>query len=157
MSLFVDIRWTGDKELAAAFGSLPGAVQNRLFKGGMVEAAQPVLQRARALAPRKSGRLAQGLRAKGFRRRGYIGARVVAPSRAYLKIAKGAKGYYPIHQELGSKRNRKHAYLKPAAEQMRTQVLDSIARIIWAQVRAHMRSTSARTVSGEAWSGRIAA
>jgi len=145
MSLSVDIRFTGDRELALALSTMDRAVQRRLVTTGLSAAAQPTLALARELAPKRSGRLAASLTIKPLKSRRSVGVRIVAGTRSRLGIRKNATGYYPAHQEFGSRRNRKQAYLKPAADRTRTFVLNTMATHIWSAIRAHMREQGVKS------------
>lgn len=137
--LQVDIGLVGDKELERALSRLPFAVQVRLVKRGLAEAAKPVLWLAKSLAPKRTGRLAQSLSLGPIRRRrDYIGVSVTPGTRAQLGIPRRSKWYYPIHQELGTRRHPRHAYLKPAADRSRDYVIKSLAGHVWAAIREEM-------------------
>jgi len=100
---FVALRLDGHETVVRAFGMLPHAVQGRAIRPALRAGAAIVRDRAKALAPRDSGRLAGGrwtLRA-ATRRRNLVGVRVAVPTRGELRIPEKAPGFYPYSQEFG--------------------------------------------------------
>jgi len=146
----VSVRLRGDRELIRAFRELPrGGVA--IFKKAAKKAAQPVLDSARAKAPRDTGALAAGLRIRVLtsRRRDVVGARVVTPTRARLGIPDGG-GYYPTAQEFGWRdaRTGEHRagrpYLRPAAEENRASVQRSMSRVGAMEIEREWRRLARR-------------
>lgn len=104
---FVKLDLTGDGVLAARFRALPWMIQDRILPLSLKSGGEIVRRRARALAPRRSGRLAGGtwgLRQVTRKRGGrpvFVGVRVAAPRRGALGIPGKATGYYPFSLEFG--------------------------------------------------------
>lgn len=93
----------------------------RVYRQAVREAAKPVRDLARQLAPEDEGELRRSIVVRSGRRSRRIISAIVAPgTRARLGIAQGSKGYYPTHVELGSKRNvPPDPYLRDAMERLR--------------------------------------
>lgn len=127
-----DISVLGDRELQKKFGKLEKSVQGKMLTSAMREAMKPVLASARAAAPRHTGNLARKIKLSSVRLRGKgKGIAVRTPTRAQLGIAKDAKGYYPAHQEYGTRKNRAQPYMRPALESNRSRVLEALRSGLW--------------------------
>lgn len=103
--LKVDISLAGDDELMRTLDELASEANVSLMVRKSAEIAMwPVLESAKQAAPRDTGKLSHYLKILpmgGAKARGFVGARVVLPSRQELGIAPDAPGYYPSAQEFG--------------------------------------------------------
>ena len=104
---FMTMELRGHEDVSRAFRALPIVFQERILPFALRAGAEIVKERARMLAPMRTGRLKGGrwgLR-KVTKRYGsthaFVGVRVVAPRRGELGIPSKAKGYYPFAQEFG--------------------------------------------------------
>lgn len=104
---FLGVELQGADALSARFQALPWVIQDRILPLALRKGGEIVRTRARALAPRRSGRLAGGswglrqVRRRLGQRDYFVGVRVAAPRRAALGIPAAAKGFYPYSLEFG--------------------------------------------------------
>lgn len=101
---FLDLRIVGHENVSARLQRFPDVMRGRIVGPALRAGAAIVADRARALAPRDSGRLAGGswkLRAFTNRRTKERGIRVASPTRAELGIPADATGFYPTSLEFG--------------------------------------------------------
>ncbi len=111
MARFIDLQIEGLPVLNRAFARLPYVLQGKVLRPALRDASRIVLDRARQLAPRRSGRLAAGkwtIRA-ATGRKGIVGVRVNSPTREQLGIPATATGFYPYSQEFGWVAGRRRA------------------------------------------------
>jgi HK97 gp10 family phage protein len=98
MAETVSIDLFGDRELISAFEQLPEAIENRVLKYALREAAKPILQSARANAPRATGALKKSIKIRTMKRKkGRVGFTVGSSAR---DIPEG-KEFYGYFQEKG--------------------------------------------------------
>lgn len=131
MAQAFDISLLGDKVLAYQFKQLPIVIQRKLLRQSFRAALRPVLAMARSLAPQMTGAMARTLRLRAMkRRRGRLGMLIMAAPRAVLGIAADAKGYYPVHVEIGAKKRGVPAqpFLRPAFDAQREIMVQTLAR-----------------------------
>lgn len=127
-----DISVLGDKALQKKLDSLGKQAGGKMLQSAMREAMKPVLDAARAAAPRDTGNLARKIKLSSVRLRGKgKGIAVKTPTRAQLGIPKDAKGYYPAHQEYGTRRNPARPYMRPALLNNRARVLEALRAGLW--------------------------
>lgn len=132
----IDVSLLGDAKLIRAFNGIPIAVQKRLLKKAMRPAAKIVQARAKALAPRDTGKLARHLTVRALKRsRTKIGVRVMTGKRHKLGIDANSRWYYPAHVELGTKHRPATPYLRPALHENKSRVLVAIRRGLWSLLR----------------------
>lgn len=117
---FIDVSLAGDKELEASLRALPFAVQGKFVRRGIRSAMRVVQSRAKALSPRRSGRLAGGdWKVRASKRKGFVGLRLLSPTRASLRISPDATGYYPFSLEFGFSGRRSKEELRQNAHMSR--------------------------------------
>lgn len=119
-------------ELLAKLQKLRGAAMRKVFRQAVREAARPVLATARQIVPIDTGKLQGSLRIFAGRRSFRSINVVIKPgSRQALGIPPEAKGYYPAHIELGTKKFAANRYLRDAMELERSDAI----RIINAHIK----------------------
>lgn len=100
----LDVRLHGFPEATAALRALPGGEVRKALGAGLRAGMGVVRIRAKALAPRRTFRLAQGVwTIRRSKRRSLFAYRLAVPVRAALGIRPAAPGFYPYSQEFGWK------------------------------------------------------
>jgi hypothetical protein len=100
----LDVRLHGFPEATAALRALPGGEVRKALGAGLRAGMGVVRIRAKALAPRRTFRLAQGVwTIRRSKRRSLFAYRLAVPVRAALGIRPAAPGFYPYAQEFGWK------------------------------------------------------
>lgn len=126
---FLHLQLDGHEQVALAFRLMPDVLKGKAIRPALRAGARIVVRRAKALAPRLTGRLARGrwtLRAASGRRN-LVGVRVAVPYRDELGIRPAARGFYPFSQEFGWRVGREiHGPLDVGG---RVYKLDSIGRL----------------------------
>lgn len=93
---------SGEKELDAALSALTGPKQGKALRMATRDALKAVLAAVRRDAPKKTGKLARGIKIYTMKAKKWVGgARIVLPTRRRLGIPDDAAGYYPTAQEYG--------------------------------------------------------
>ena len=111
---------TGLKELDRKMRALEPAMQKKIIRKAARRAAKPVLDRARAFAPRRSGALERSLKIRALRRsrrRTAIGVQV-STDKGWFK----GDEFYGAFVELGTKHIEAKKYLRDARDQSRGAV-----------------------------------
>lgn len=121
----VSITVTGIEELKAAINALPQATGKAVIRRILKKHAQTIAARARQLVPVKSGRLARSLRV------------TIVPGETASEIAAfvGTRVFYGRFQEFGTQHQPPHAFLRPALDETKQQVLDGIRADLWAEIK----------------------
>ncbi len=100
----LDVRLHGFPEATAALRALPGGEVRKALGAGLRAGMAVVRIRAKAFAPRRTFRLAQGVwTIRRSKRRSLFAYRLAVPVRAALGIRPSAPGFYPYAQEFGWK------------------------------------------------------
>ncbi len=100
----LDVQLQGYPEVTAALRALPQGEVRRALGAGLRAGLGVVRMRAKAFAPRRTFRLAQGVwTIRRSKRRSLFAYRLAVPVRAALGIRRGASGFYPYSQEFGWK------------------------------------------------------
>lgn len=131
----IDIQLLGAKELSRQLNNLDRQMAQNIVRRAMTQAAKPVVQTARALVRRKSGRLAKSIKSKVLKSRWNRGSRrigrvIVTGSRKELGIPADASGYYPSTLELGSSHVPAKPYLRPAIDRNERIVRNVLRTVI---------------------------
>lgn len=108
----IEVTIFGDKALEAALARLPDKLQEGLAQKAMKLAGQKLLVDVKAATPRKTGKLADTLKLKVFRKKGVVGVRVITGTRAELGIDPKSKHYYPAYVELGTQRDSADPFMR---------------------------------------------
>jgi len=132
----VSILMLGDLELQKKLQALPDKLEKQIVKKAIRKAMKPILERARQLAPKDTGRMAATLRIVTLRsrQRGKFGMQVVSGTKPDLGIAAGSKWYYPAHVELGTRKMPARSYLRAAMDSLRESTLEKIKAEIGAGI-----------------------
>jgi HK97 gp10 family phage protein len=120
---------TGLKELDAALKQLPRGVRNRMIRNGMKEAAQPVLDLAKAYAPVDTGKLRDKMRIYSARlgrkqRKVSTGATISWPK------GKTSPAKYAAINEFGGNNRPARPFLRPAAAAAKPMVKQKFKQIM---------------------------
>lgn len=98
MAQTVSIDLSGFKELVSALERLPVAIENKVLKFALKEAAKPILKSARANAPKDTGALKKAIKIRTMKRKkGRVGF-TVGP---FARDIPGGKAFYGYFQEKG--------------------------------------------------------
>lgn len=129
----------------ALFEGLSKAMEKKIARRATRAGATVVLNAARSIVGKRTGKLARGLRVRALKRsRKRFGHKVVTPTREYLGIAKDAKHYYPAVLEYGTKGGRPwksdprkrtkarapHPFMRPALKNNQGAVLEAVRSTI---------------------------
>jgi len=140
MAKFIDIQMIGDKELQRKLRELPIAMERKIVRKALREAARPVLAAAKALAPVLTGRMKAGMKLRAEKaKRGHFGVQVVTPTRKELGIAGDDPYYYPMAVEVGTAKMPAHPFMRPALDANREKGIAIAAREIRAGIEAEAR------------------
>ena len=153
-----DISMLGDKALAETFAALPDAIERKVLTRALREAGKVLLQLTKARAPRDTGKLASTMKLKAMKRsRRRVGVMVQTGTRAELGIiaktrisyvGSGATlrvkrvketGYYPAHQEFGTKKASPNPYTRTSLRSGREGLLAIIRTELDAGIEREMR------------------
>ncbi len=117
---FIDVSMIGDADVVSNIQKLPYAMQGKVIRPALRAAVKYVMVIARAILPRKSGRLASSLKVRAKRRsRNKIGYVLMTGDRSRLGIPAKNDYYYPAALEFGrltGKRNVSRAFRKLKAK-----------------------------------------
>ena len=139
MAKFVSIEVLGDKALQRKLKAIPIALERKIVRKALREAARPVLATAQALVPVESGKLKKGLKLRALRKqkRGQFGVQVRTPTHDELGTPYGLRAYYyPAHLELGHGNVAGRPFLRNALDSNRTTSTAIAAREIRAGIEA---------------------
>ena len=105
-----DVRLTvlNEGEILKAFEAQAGKMQKRVLKRAARAAAEPVIQRAGQLAPRRRGELAGSIVAKRAR---------IEEGRAVVDVGPDSDHFYGLFQEFGTGHHRAQPFLRPAVDE----------------------------------------
>jgi HK97 gp10 family phage protein len=129
------MRVEGLSELNHALTELPKALGKTTLGRALKRAGEPIADAAAAMAPRKTGRLAESMRvgttiSKRLRGR--------APKESKVEAYVGPRGdkgpHYAIVQEFGSYKMRAHPYLRPAWDNGKAAALTSISKTLGEEI-----------------------
>lgn len=99
------------------------------------EAAKPVLQQTKALAPFETGQLRRSLRIRaGKRSRKLISVFIDPGTKADLGISADATGFFPAHLELGTKFFPEKRFMRRAMDMKRVSATAMISRQLGAGI-----------------------
>lgn len=142
----VSLSVTGAEEIDAVLRGLPLLYTHRVLQAAHADAAKPMIERERSLAPRRSGRLAKsvGSTKPAFSKASIIGEVLVGPKRGRFG---GNHGHFP---EFGTKPRVTRSgayrgimptkpYARPAFEQTNRQVINGISLSLGKKTLAFMR------------------
>lgn len=131
------VRVEGLAEIEKTLRQLPDATARNVMRRTLVQAAEPVAAMARQLAPVRQGGQAQ-LRESievttRLSRRQRQQHQRVDPSDVEVFIGAGPLPHAHM-QEFGTQHHGPQPFLRPAWDSKRVIVLDSIKRILWAEI-----------------------
>lgn len=126
----------GDKRLARKMELLAVGIQRKIVRKALRRAARPVRDRARSLAPVRTGALRKSIkvRAAKLRGRGRIGILVKTGTREELGIEASNRWYYPAVVE-----SLHQPYLRPALDGSRGQVKSILVQEMRREIIAEAR------------------
>ncbi len=153
----VTVKTVGLAELEKALAELPRATAKRVVQRTLLQAAQPIVDRARALVPVRSGGLRDSIQAKlqskggagkaayaAAMRSGAGAAGAVAAmrdaqrgssDRSTTEVVVGPGQMPHAHlQEFGTQNHGPQPYLRPAWDENKQKALDSIGEIMGAEI-----------------------
>ena len=116
---------TGDKKLAKQFRKVGEAVQGATLAQAAREAAELVVARARARAPRRTGKVKASITRKAVRR----STTQVVENVGYDGV------FYGHFQEFGTKHHRAQPHLQEALKSQRGRVVDRIRDVLRRAIR----------------------
>ena len=129
MSKPVQIKLEGFKELNEALKQMPSKVALSVVRRSMRKAAQPILQKARELAPEDTGRLKHFLAMGSKKRRDVMLIEVGALNMTERKLAKQgltSQPYYAKFTEYGTKSQPAQEWLLEAIDSEKEVYLDTL-------------------------------
>lgn len=124
---FLDISMLGDKKLQRKLKRIDISLQRRGLRMAMRKGMTLVKNRARQLAPYKTGALKKSIKVKQRSRRGISSTRVVTGTRAELNIDPGEKYYYPAVLEYGGRQVPAKSFMRAALAQEQVGVIKTAA------------------------------
>jgi HK97 gp10 family phage protein len=135
---------TGLKELDTALKELPRGVRNRMIRKGMKEAAQPVLDMAKSMAPVDTGKLRDKMRIYSARlgrkqRKVSTGATISWPK------SKTSPGKYAAINEYGGSGRPARPFLRPAVAAATPQVKQVFKQIMTRLVAEAAKEVKAKS------------
>jgi HK97 gp10 family phage protein len=149
--MMFDVSVLGDKELAKTIRRLEFKVARRVMAGALRAGAKVIKARAKANAPRDSGKLAKTLRVRKLKVRKGQNARksaavgVMTGTRAKLGLPPKGRFYYPAIIELGAAGYRTpRPFLKPALEASRGTALEAIRKEAWKRLAKEAAKAKAK-------------
>lgn len=107
------IQIRGGEELAAALESLGPAMEKKILRSAMREAAKPILDDAKRRAPVLTGQLRKSLKIRAIKRnrKGQVGV-VISTAKGFFK----GDEFYGAFHEFGTKRMPARPFIRPAFE-----------------------------------------
>lgn len=127
------VRVEGLRELETALKELPRATAKNVMKRVLMQAGQPVADKAEAAAPVLSGRLQKsiGIGSRLTRRQ-----KASSPKQSAVEVYIGVGQSLPqgVFQEFGTSRNAPQPFMRPAWDALGMQVLDDIKRLTWVEI-----------------------
>lgn len=144
MAKMVDISLLGDKALQRKLQRLPYAMQKKIVRPSLREAARPMLATAKAIVPVETGRLKKSLKLRAMKvhRRDQFGVVVFTGKREELGIPADDKSYYPMSVEYGHGGPHPapaHPFLRPAFDANKEGAKAIIAREIGQRITTEAR------------------
>jgi HK97 gp10 family phage protein len=124
MAARFDISMLGDKALSDSLAALPENLERKVLQRALRNTGKFYLTLAKARAPKETGKLSAGLKLKPLKRRkGRVGVSIQTPTRAELGIDPQRRGFYPAHQELGTRHLPPDPYLRGTLQTARNALL----------------------------------
>jgi len=125
----------GLKELETALLELPRATAKNVMKRSLMKAGAPVAATGSALAPFKTGQLQKHVKVGGRLTRRQ---KSLFPKQSAVEVYVGVSKSLPQGhlQEFGTSEFPPQPFLRPAWEQHKFGVLDSIKKLTWAEIEA---------------------
>lgn len=129
------VRIEGLRELDKALGQLPRATAQNVLRRTLKDAAEPLAQRARALAPREDLHLVESIdvSTRLTRRQSTLHRKEARPS--FQEMFVGSNNPADIQQEFGNQRHGAQPFMRPAWDQEKRPTLDRIANGLWAEIK----------------------
>jgi len=157
----IEVQTSGFAELDAALHQLPKALQRGVMLTALKKAAQPIVEAAKAKAPRGTDDKRRG--SKKQRKSGEsaeighgadsIAARAVrsdSPTSATVAVGPDAKHWYMKFAEFGTAHESPRRFLTPAFEENKLSVADRVGVELWAALQA-----KAAQLAGQAGRGAL--
>lgn len=121
------IQIRGGEELAAALESLGPAMEKKILRSAMREAAKPMLADAKRRAPVLTGAMRKSLKIKAMKRRsnGQVGV-VIATEKGFFK----GETFYGAFHEFGTKKMPARPFIRPAFEANKAQAIRIVGEAI---------------------------
>lgn len=136
---FVEIKLEGFDDLEAALKELPNSTAKSTLRSSLKKAAQPIAEQASSLAPRRTGRLSEGIvvktqlskrQKKRRRRQGDVEMFVGA---IYGRSDKAAPHAHLV--EFGTSKMGARPFLRPAWDAGKDRLLDSMKKELFGSIR----------------------
>ncbi len=137
----IDITMIGDKRLVKKFNRLPDKLQKKMLRPSMRKAMKPIKAMAQSLIPVGTGTLKSGgLKIRALKRsRSRFGMILTTPTAEALGIPKKAKGYYPIHVELGHGNVPMQSFMREGMERTKPQARKILASELGRRIAAEAK------------------
>ena len=136
-ALKVRVRFEGGRELEQALEALPPVVSAKtVIRRALTRAAQPILDTARALAPKDTGRLkdAVGLGTVLSKRQRALFPPPKGDVTIYVGVSPKANRYAHL-VEFGTRLVKARPFLRPAWDAHKLGTLDTIRELMWVEIR----------------------
>lgn len=131
-----DVSVLGDKALTRKLRALPYKMQGKAVRPAMRAAAKLALAPIKSQAPRRTGKLAAGLKLRATKgRRGRVGVGIHTPPRDKLGIDPSDPYYYPAAVELGTDKLAGSAFMRGPFKALRDRMLRKMRVEIWRNLR----------------------
>jgi len=127
------IRIEGLRELERNLKELSRATAKNVMKRALMDAGQPVADKAEGLAPVRTGRLQKSIDIGGSLTRRQ---RSTSPRRSAVEVYIGVSRSLPQGhlQEFGTVSNKPQPFLRPAWDGLKMAVLERIKDSLWAEI-----------------------
>lgn len=121
------IKIRGGEELAAALEALGPAMEKKILRSAMREAAKPILDDAKRRAPVLTGQLRKSLKIRAIKRnnKGQVGV-VISTAKGFFK----GDEFYGAFHEFGTKKMPARPFIRPAFEANKAQSIRIVGEAV---------------------------
>lgn len=154
MSIQIEVKIEGMKEVENALNQLPKAAGKSALRTALRKAAKPIAPAAKAYAPVRSGKLKDSIKIMTTVKKSQQGE-VKDPKLPHVFVGSTAPHAHLVEFGHAIVRNGEivgqaspHAFLRPAWDENKNTVLENFKKIIWTELVRQARRLAKKSASG---------
>lgn len=128
------VRISGLKELDRALGQLPKSTAKSVLRRTLKEAAEPMAQTARGMAPVEEHHLVESIDVSTKLNRRQRRLHKKNNAKTFQDMFVGTNNPAGVQQEFGNDRHPAQPFMRPAFDQEKKPTLDRIANSLWHEI-----------------------